>query len=204
MKPKYFIILFLFLFTSFFANTQHRDFSKKIGLTVSPIGESDPVRFSELEGTGSYSSKKLLSFGINYIHPINNWLDVETGMEYSKHSIESKSMYPPDGKKTPYNADLSLINIPITVRVNFANYLFVNGGLLLDFETSSSKNIDKQSGMGAVLGIGTQYEFNNGLGLFINPYSKIHALIPFPAETYHQRLLEWGVRVGVTYSFRAI
>ncbi|MFA5655467.1 MAG: hypothetical protein WDA37_01840, partial [Dysgonamonadaceae bacterium] len=100
-------------------------------------------------------------------------------------------------------ADLSLINIPITVRVNFANYLFVNGGLLLDFETSSSNNIDKQSGVGAVIGVGAQYEFNNSLGLFINPYAKLHALLPFPAETYPQRLLEWGVRVGVTYSFRA-
>ena len=76
MKSKAIIILLLVLFTSHFANAQQRNFSKKIGVTVSPIGESDPIRFNELEGDGSYSSKRLLSLGINYIHPINNWLDL--------------------------------------------------------------------------------------------------------------------------------
>lgn len=145
----------------------------------------------------------MFAFGISYIHPINNWLEIETGMEYAKHSIESKSSYQPDGDMSPYNADLSLINIPLTVRANFANYFFANGGLLLGFETSSSNIIDKQSGVGALLGVGVQYELNNGLGLFVNPYTKMHALIPFSAEKCHQRLLEWGLRVGVTYSFRA-
>lgn len=203
MKTKFFIILSLFLFTCHFSSAQNSTLYQRVGLTVSPIGESDPIRFSELDGTGSYSSKSLLSFGFIYIHPLNNWLDIETGVEYAKHSIESKSNYPPDRDKAPANADLSLINIPLTVRANFLNYLFVNGGLLLDFETSSSNIIDKQSGVGAILGVGGQYEFNNALGLFINPYVKMHALIPFPAEKYHQRLLEWGVRVGVTYSFSA-
>ena len=167
MKTRTLIILSLFLFICHFANGQQRNLSKKIGLTVSPIGESDPIRFSELEGTGSYSSKRLLSFGISYIHPINNWLDIETGVEYAKYSIESISNNPPGQDKAPSNADLSLINIPVTVRANFANYFFVNGGLLLDFETSSSKIIDNQSGVGALLGVGAQYQFNNRLGLFI-------------------------------------
>lgn len=202
MKTRTLIILSLFLFICHFANGQQRNLSKKIGLTVSPIGESDPIRFSELEGTGSYKSKKLFSFGISYIHPINNWLDIETGVEYGKHNIDSKSNYPTEGEKIS-DANLSLINIPLTIRANFANHFFANGGLLLDFETSSSKNIDKQSGVGALLGVGAQYQFNNALGLFINPYAKMHALIPFPSETYYQRLLEWGVRVGVTYSFKA-
>ena len=124
-------------------------------------------------------------------------------MEYAKYSIESISNNPPGQDKAPSNADLSLINIPLTVRANFANYFFVNGGLLLDFETSSSKIIDNQSGVGALLGVGAQYQLNNRLGLFINPYTKLHALIPFASETYHDRLWEWGVRVGVTYSFKA-
>ena len=203
MKTKLFITLSLFLISCHFASAQQQNLSKKFGFTVSPIGESDPIRFSELEGTGSYSSKSLLAFGVSYIHPINNWLDIETGVEYAKHGIESKSNYPPDKDKAPSNSDLSLINVPLTVRANFANYFFVNGGLLLDFQTSSSKIIDNQSGVGTILGAGVQYQLNNGLGLFINPYTKMHALIPFSAEKYHQRLLEWGVRIGVTYSFRA-
>ena len=200
MKFKAFIILSLFLFTCHFSSAQQRNLSKKIGLTVSPIGESDPIRFSELDGAGSYSSKSLLAFGISYIHPINNWLDIETGVEYAKHIVTVYPNLPPNMDRPPFDKDFSLINIPITARANFLNYFFANGGLLLGFDAGTASPI--ASGLGAILGIGAQYEFNNGIGLFINPYTKSHALLTFSSEKYPLRMLEWGVRVGLTYSFR--
>ena len=83
--------------------------------------------------------------------------------------------------RPPFDKDFSLINIPITVRANFLNYFFANGGLLLDFDVDTSSPV--ASGMGAILGIGSQYEFNNGIGLFVNPYAKTHALLTFSSET---------------------
>ena len=201
MKSKSFIILALFLFTYHFANAQKSTRNQRIGITFSSFGENDPIYFDDLEGAASYNSKNFYTFGINYIHPINSWLAIEAGVEYAKHTVTLFPNLPPDMDRQPYDKYFSLINIPITVRANFLNYFFANGGLLLGFDADTSSPI--ASGLGAIIGIGAQYQFNNGIGLFVNPYAKTHALLTFSSEKYPLRMLEWGVRVGVTYSFKS-
>ncbi len=200
MKPKSLIILALFLCTLHFASAQKSTRNQRVGITFSSFGVNDPIYFDDLMGAASYDSKSFYTFGINYIHPLNRWLDIETGIEYAKHTVTLKPNLPPDMDRTPYDIDFSLINIPITVRGNFLKYFFANGGLLLGFDAGSDSPI--ASGLGAILGVGAQYEFDNGLGFFVNPYAKGHALISFSSEKYPLRLIEAGVRVGVTYSFK--
>lgn len=200
MKTKSLIILALFLFTCHYANAQKSTRYQRIGITFSSFGENDTYYSDGLIGAESYDSKIFYTLGINYIHPINNWLDIEAGVEYAKHTVTLYPNLPPNMDRPPFDKNFSLINIPITARANFLNYFFANGGLLLGFDTDTSSPI--ASGLGAILGIGAQYEFNNGIGLFVNPYTKSHALLSFSSENYPLRMLEWGVRVGVTYSFR--
>ena len=201
MKTNSLIILSLLLFIAHFANAQKNTRNQQIGISFSSLGENEPVRFDDVDGAASYDSKSFYIIGINYIHPINNWLDIETGIEYAKHTVTLNPNLPPDMDIPPYDKDFSLINIPLTVRANFLNYFFANGGLLLGFDADTSSPI--ASGLGAIIGIGAQYQFNNGLGLFVNPYAKTHALLTFSSEKYPLRMIEAGVRVGVTYSFRA-
>lgn len=197
MKTKTFFILSFLLFTFHFTIAQRNVSNKQIGITFSSFGENEPICFTNLDGAASYSSKIFYTFGVNYIHPLNRWLDLETGVEYAKHTVTLHPNLPPDMDGSPSNVNFSLINIPITVRANFLHFFFVNGGLLLGIEADLSSPI--ATGVGAILGLGAQYEFKNGIGLFVNPYSKAHALIPFSSENYPFRMLETGVRVGVTY-----
>lgn len=199
MKTIKLSILALFLLTLHIASAQKSTRNQRVGITFSSIGENDPVYFDDLVGAASYGSKSFYTIGINYIHPINNWLDIETGVEYAKHTVTVYPNLPPDMDRPPFDKNFSLINIPITARANFLKYLFANGGLLLGFDADTSSPI--ANGLGAQLGIGAQYEFNNGLGIFVNPYTKTHALLTFSSEKYPLRMLEWGVRVGLTYSF---
>ena len=202
MNIKHPSLIILFLLPFLFINAQKEIGNKQIGISFSSFGVNEPVYFTSLDGAGGYSSKNFYAFGLNYIHPLNKWLDIETGVEYAKHTVTVTPSTPPEWDN-PYNDCFSLVNIPITVRANFWDYFFVNGGLLLGFDTSSSSPINSQSGIGVLLGIGAQYEFNNGIGLFINPYTKAHALIPLSSDKHHQRLMETGVRFGMTYSFKA-
>ena len=197
MKTETFIILSLFLFTVHFASSQKNTRNQRIGITFSSFGENDPYYSDDLIGAASYDSKSFYAFGINYIHPVNNWLDIETGVEYAKHTVTLNPNLPPNMDRNPYDIDFSLINIPITLRANFLNYFFINGGLLIGIDASSSSPIDR--GLGAILGIGAQYELNNGFGVFINPYLKAHSLISLSSEKYPLRMIETGVRMGVTY-----
>ncbi len=130
MKQKPLIILSLLLTTYHITNAQYNIGIKQIGINFSSFGINEPMYFANLDGTGGYSSKSFYIFGINYIHPINNWLDIETGVEYAKHTIAVSPSMPPEWDNL-YNASFSLINIPITVRANFWNYFFVNGGMFI-------------------------------------------------------------------------
>lgn len=201
MKTKHFFILSMFLLTCHFANAQKSSHYQRVGITFSSFGENDPIHFTSLEGAASYDSKKFYTLGINYIHPLNNWLDIETGLEYAKHTVALNPNLPPNMDRLSYNINFSLINIPIAIRANFLNYFFANGGVLLGFDADTSSPI--ASGLGAILGIGAKYDFDNGIGLFINPYAKTHGLITLLSDNYPLRMLEAGVRVGITYSFKA-
>ncbi|MFA7492460.1 MAG: hypothetical protein WCZ43_02965, partial [Proteiniphilum sp.] len=60
---------------------------------------------------------------------------------------------------------------------------------------------DSQTGIGAMIGVGVKYDLKNvPVGFFANPYFKMHSLLPFSMEKYHQRTDESGFRFGVVYS----
>ena len=178
---------------------------KSIGFTISTIGSNDVInsaRESLLGGPG-YSGKRFYTLGVNYVLPVRYWLDIESGIEYSNHTITVQPMSFPGMEYTPYNKDISLINIPITARVNFLKYFFINGGFILDLDMSTSSPIDSQTGIGTLFGVGAKYNLNNGLGAFVNGYYKFHSLLSLSAESddYRWRLIEGGLRIGITYSF---
>jgi hypothetical protein len=172
----------------------------KIGLTTTLLGDNDVLRKS-LEGAAGYYGDGFYTIGITSQIPLSARLDFETGIEYGKHTIIIHPNFMPGSNYTPYKSNFGLVNIPITLKVNFLKYLFINGGLLIDIDSSISSPIDTQTGIGAILGIGVKYDFKFGGTLFVNPYSKCHSLLPFSPGKYHQRLLESGVRVGILYNF---
>jgi len=205
MKWTIFITLsILFINQSFLIaqDTETKLSANKIGITFSSFGENDVFRSDQLVGAASYNSDYFFIVGINYIHPLNKWLEAETGIEYSKHNIIIEPNLPPDMDNSSRKANFSLINVPVTLRANFLKYFFVNGGLIVDIDASTNSPIDNQTGIGAIFGISVKYDFKNGISTFVNPYTKIHSLIPFSDPEYHQRIWENGIRVGITYDLK--
>jgi hypothetical protein len=202
MNKTHFIILSLLLFNLHFLNAQENDTKTKngkIGITFSSFGENDVFRFDELDGAASYNGDYFYTLGITYVYTFNKWLEGETGIEYSKHNIIIQPNLPPDMDNSSREENFALVNIPLTLRVNFLKYFFVNGGLIVDIDGSTNSSIDNQTGIGTLLGLSIKYDFNFGISAFVNPYTKIHSLIPFQAEQYHQRIWENGIRIGLTY-----
>jgi len=159
--------------------------AEKSGLHFS-FGENNVVRFTSLEGDAGYDSDYFYTFGITYVHPLNHWLEGEAGLEYARHGIVIQPNVPPDMDNTPL--------------ANFFNYFFVNGGLFVGIDGLNNTAIDSQTGIGVMLGVSIKYDFDFGVSAFINPYAKMHSLIPFTAEKYHQRIMENGIRIGITYA----
>ncbi len=205
MKFKIFTLgLFIIISCSILAQ-EKSGVKRSIGFTFSTFGSNDVINSASktLEGGPSYSGKSFYTIGVSYIYPVYSRIDIESGIEYSNHTITVKPMSLPGMEHTPYNKNISLINIPITARINFLKYFFINGGFMLNLDLGNSSPIDSQTGVGTIVGIGAKYNLNNGLGAFVNGYYKFHSLIPFSADSgeYRWRLTEGGLRIGITYNF---
>ena len=205
MKFKIFTLGLLIILSCSLSAQEKRSMKRSIGFTFSAFDDSNSnvIHSKILDGGASYSCKKVYTFGVSYIHPIRPWIDIESGIEYSNHTITVKPMTMPDMEYSysEYDKDISLINIPVTARINFLKYLFFNGGTILDLEVGSSSPINNQTGLGVLFGIGAKYNLNNGIGAFINGYSKIHSLVSFSSDYHYRRLIDGGLRIGIMYSF---
>ena len=197
-------IVFLSFFSFFYFTVQAQFITEKtaIGVSISGLGDNTSFHWLALDGAGSYSGRGYHSFGITYIRSLSNKFDLETGIEYGKNTyfFSNSSLGP--GIDVSHTAYLSLIEIPITVRFNFWQYFFLNGGLLVDLDITKDKYLDNQTGIGAILGVGTKYDFKKiPIGLFVNPYLKHRPIVPFTKEKYHLRTMESGFRIGIVYNF---
>jgi len=202
MKTTVLILSFLISFC-LVSNAQENGQSKqkgKIGVTFSTFGNIDVLSFAK--GGPGYSGNQFFTIGINYMYSLKNWLDIESGIEYSDYSITIHPNLPPDNNNTPYTEKFSLINIPVILRVNFLKYFFVNGGLLLDIDAGKSSSINSQNGIGLNFGLGLKYDSKIGLSIFANPYIKTHSIISFSSEQNHDRLIESGIRFGLMYKLK--
>jgi len=175
----------------------------QLGITFSSFGDNDVIRFHELDGSASYNSDKFYTIGVTYLYKLNKVFDVESGIEYSYHKIIVEPNLPPNMDNTPYGESFSLVNIPITLRINFFRYCFINGGLLMDIDAGNLP-IDSQTGIGGILGLGLKYDFKSGISVFANPYLKAHSLIPFSSWEHHQMVMEDGYsfRFGLMYKLK--
>ncbi|MFT3903051.1 MAG: outer membrane beta-barrel protein [Niabella sp.] len=207
IKTKILLLFTLCLpaFASLNVRAQTTDSNPKgaIGITYSGLGVQEPFYFENLVGTGGYDDKGYYSLGITYTRPITRRLDLETGISYSRYKYLFSNASAGPGVVEPFDITNAIVDIPVTVRWNFLRYLFLNGGMIIGIDTGIENNLDSQSGIGAMLGIGAKYDFKKTpIGIFVNPYAKAHALIPFSPEKYNERTLENGFRFGIVYHLR--
>ena len=175
----------------------------QVGITLSSFGTADLFTTAKTVGGPGYSGDGYYSIGINYIHPLNKTLDLESGMEFSNYRITIKPGVNPGNIYPSYGAKFSLINIPVYLRVNFARYFFVTGGLFLGMDVSTSMPVGSQTGIGANAGLGLKYDFKGRVTAFVNPYIKVHSLVSFGSDNHsRQHLIESGFRFGLLYRLK--
>lgn len=203
-SAQFFLIGILFSISHYWQSNLHAQSTVPnpkgaIGITYSGSLDNQAYYFESLEGTGSYNGKGYYSLGITYIRPLTKRLDIETGISYSEYKYRVSSAPMPD-PPAPYNITNAVVDIPVSVRWNFLKYFFLNGGLLLGIDTGKKNDLDSQTGIGAMIGFGAKYDLKNiPVGFFANPYFKMHSLLPFAMDKYHQRTDESGFRLGAVY-----
>ena len=192
------IILFINPLITSAQKCGQRHYYGKVGITTS-YGVNNIFQSNQLDGAPSITGKEFFSFGASYVFELIKPFDLEWGLDYLNHSINTTSNLPPDSPTIEQSYDLALANLSLAIRANFLNYFFVNGGAIAGLDLSSTSPIAAQDGIGAIAGIGANYDFYSGMSLFVNPFVRIHSLIPFSSNNNQQRLFESGVRVGISF-----
>jgi len=156
------------------------------------------LRHKNLDGAGAHEITNFNEVGIIYLRQLFDNFYIETGINYAKSDVRMAPAFMGEPVQ-PMHEKLEIISIPIYANYTFWKYLFVNGGPIINFQTSDNVS-DSQSGIGYSLGIGGKYKFDDFL-IFVNPNFKRHAVIPFEKENYHQKLTTLGVQFGIGYKF---
>lgn len=193
-----FVSVFLMISTLTFSQSENKH---SIILSYSGFGNSNLLHTETLEGGASYTGQGFMGIGVNYSLSMSDHFDFETGLEYSSHQIKITPHYIPDGEHLAVEGKLSIIDIPIGLRMVFFKYLFINAGAVFSFDLTQNLEASKQSGLGAYVGIGAQYQFKNNIYTCFNYYLKGRSLIDFTSERYHSKLFETGIKLGAGYSF---
>ena len=147
-----------------------------------------------------FSNDGMYAVGIRYQRSFSETIALKTGIDYSRNSIlvaaGSHPYLPEDGESS---WDIQLLSLPIFILYQPIEYLFIEGGPIVDlqFNIWDSQPTDTQAGIGLGLGIGGIYSYKNfcfSLGPFVN----YHAIIQF--EPYDRdRLVEMGVKLGIGF-----
>lgn len=169
-------------------------------ITLPVFGKSEAIYFQELAGAASTSGNGLSGFGIGLLQPLNAHWSLETGLEYTRHSLLLIPNVPPGSNIAETDFKIDLLTLPIGARLQVFKGVFLNSGFLLDVDLSKNKVVDSQTGIGTVLGLGVQFSLGKALSVFANPYFKAHGLIPFSKDNYPQRLMESGIRIGLGFN----
>lgn len=192
------------LFPMFSVAGQENSLAKpmKLGVSYSAFGRNDVVQFDVLDGGAGYQGDKFLTVGATWIIRFKPWLEAETGLDFSRHSFLILPNLPPDFDASPRKSDITMLVVPLSVRINLLRYFFLNGGILLNMDMTPNSQISSQTGIGIMLGAGLRYEFSSGFQFFLNPYGRMHALIPFSGSRYPQRSVEEGIRIGMAFTLK--
>ena len=190
---KYLVIVFLFFSLVLIAQ------DNIIGLNFS-INDNDYSSFQSIKDDSENDGKGSFSFGLSYSQKFNKKTSIISGLEYSKNKVK-RTFFSSLHQLEPYIDEIKLLTLPLILKYDFNQYLFINSGILIDWEIERGYSpYDSKSGLGAMFGLGVQYSIDK-FYLALNPRFKIHTLVPFEDKIQNYHIIEAGAELMAGYRF---
>jgi hypothetical protein len=158
----------------------------------------------DLDGASSVDIENLMEVGILLSKSISDKFSLSGGLNYSFAKVDFNPNSPPCiycASGYIHNPDFQMLSIPVYAEYALGKIFYAAAGPILDFQLSEGNNLTDQSGFGYLVGLGAKLNTEK-LSFSIFPNYKRHNVIPFEKEeTYKRVLQEFGVQLGVGYSF---
>jgi hypothetical protein len=166
------------------------------GITFGGFGESR-----------KYEGDNFRSIAIEYARQTAPNIEFCTGLSATgAYLTTTTSTY---GSNTSNNRDeIFIFSLPLHLKYHFLKYLFVEGGVDLNYHPSKGYKY----GAGLSAGIGAEYVFHSGITLSASPFGRWNWLGSMGKEhdmgsagtytmTGYDSLSQWGIKLGIGYRF---
>jgi len=204
MKNRILLVLFVLLYATTYA--QDKDFIRNI-ITGAYIntGINQPIRLTRkyvTEDVGPFHGGLSWSAGLKFSGMVSHKMRLEFGAGYSEHKVGFELSPPIYSESKTYPETIKAYNIPVTLYCLLNNSFFISGGVIIDLEQDrKSYWIDSQNGIGFSIGAGKEFHIESFI-IDLAPNLELHTLIPFNGVEYQQRLIVFGLKLGIGYCFR--
>ncbi|MBK7427383.1 MAG: outer membrane beta-barrel protein [Saprospiraceae bacterium] len=148
-----------------------------------------------LEGAASYDLKTGYFIGFEYSRDLTKKLSFQTGLNYYSNKVIVTLSYNPDKPNVTREENLELFYLPVSLRYDLSNYFFINAGVLGGIDMSLNRVMTDQSGMGVVIGIGTEISLSDKYSIQVSPYLNLHGLLLVNRDNYPERVLDAGIKL---------
>jgi hypothetical protein len=189
-------LILLILFASAFNSYGQGEKKSNVGVYYS-LSSSFLFKNTTLEGEASTNTVSDLELGVNYYCRLTPKLKFESGISWHRSKVEIKPGVNPGIDRTAYYHFKDLLYAPIFLRYNLSKVFFVNGGMIVDVDISSSNLSTRQSGIGSGFGIGFEFPILESVVLQTNPYINFHRLVGFEKDLYPGKLFDAGIKIGL-------
>ncbi|PWJ42803.1 outer membrane beta-barrel protein [Sediminitomix flava] len=193
-KLFYFLILFLM---SHLASSQDR---QGLSFSFSPV-KSTVRYFEALDGAASTDGKSAKLFGVNYHLFLGKKFALRSGLNYGEHILEITPAFTGEDRPS-YDIEVILYSIPVYLDYSFNKYFYMGAGALFDFEFngSSDRGLDDQTGIGFGGHLGTKYQIWK-IFAFAEGFVRAHSIFPQAKTNHQEHLMERGFNFGIGYTF---
>jgi hypothetical protein len=201
-SPLLFIFLIFFYST---ADAQEKNFDKNVTAGVyTNTGINRPIRLTRkyvTEDVGPFHGGFSWSAGLKFSGMVSQKMRIEFGAGYSVHNAGFELSPPIYPESKTYPETIKAYNIPVTLYRLLNNSFFFSAGVIIDLEQDrKSYWIDSQNGIGFSVGAGKEFHTESFV-IDLAPNLELHTLIPFNGVEYQQRLLVFGLKLGIGYCF---
>lgn len=136
-----------------------------------------------MDGAPSITGKDYYRIGFDYERPLSKYFSLASGLYYTLNNVEKKSNLPPQEPVRIWKERISLLSVPVYMKLYFLKYLNIGAGL----------NFDNAYHIGPRVSAGAAYEFESGLILSLNADAHFSG---FFTRTY---TFQQGYHIGIAY-----
>jgi hypothetical protein len=180
-----------------------------VGVNTS-VFEDAVIRFSgPTDDDASHDGKLGFSVGFDYLRNLSKRLDLETGLNYSRHAIDFSYLnYTDHLVDTLIPIHIDFISIPLNLRIKMKWGLIISFGIQYDqtIKEVNGRYLHNQTGIGFNLKFGKDFKLTDKMSLFIAPEIIMHGLVPFHRDSNqfgiglnNKKLTELGLRIGYKF-----